>query len=136
MTTMRFIIIFFLFSILILGCRDSNYITVKVRKSAFIPDSYELNRDSLITNGIIICKKGQRYYHKPKFKGGGGNSFEGFTIPPYLDTTAYGYYTMSVNKNSIKVVGIGKNLGYDNYRPMRVELICGKSRIVSTVINN
>lgn len=123
-------------SILLYSCCSSNYINVKVRKSAFIPDTYELNRDSLITGGIVICKKAQRYFHKPKIKGGGENSFIGFFIPPYLDTTSYGVYQMSVNKKLIKIIGIGKSIGYDNYRPMHIEIIASPNNILSTNINN
>ena len=68
----------------ITSCCSSDYIYVKVKKSDLLPDAYELNRDSLIVGGLKICNVAQRFYYKPAFKGGGGLSFTGFTIPPHF----------------------------------------------------
>ena len=126
----------FSFLIYIFLCARPDYILVKVRKSAFIPDTYELKRDSLITGAIKICSIAQRYYHKSRLKGGGENSFIGFCIPTYLDTTSYGIYQVSVQKKVIKILAIGNVIGYDNYRPMEVELIASPDNILATAIHN
>ena len=54
----------FFISLYAYGCYSSDYINVKVKKSAFIADCYEINRDSLITGAIRISTMGQRYYYK------------------------------------------------------------------------
>ena len=118
------------------NCSPSNTISVEVEKSAFIPDQYELNRDSLIYGGIRICTMAIRYYHKPVILAGGGNSFKGFAIPKYLYETNYGYYILKVKNNMVKVIGKSKLIGYDEINPMEVQLVVIPEHIVSTVIIN
>ncbi len=131
-----FLLVIFSFLIYIFLCARPDYILVKVRKSAFIPDTYELKRDSLITGAIKICSIAQRYYHKSRIEAGGGNSFRGFSIPSYLDTTNYGIFQVSIQNKLIKVLAIGKVVGCDNNRPMEVELIASPDNILVTTIHN
>ena len=136
MKIIKGLLLFVLPIVLLYGCCQTDFVTVKVRKSAFIPDKFEINRDSLIEGGIRICKMGQRYYHKPEVKGGGGNSFIGFAIPPHLAETKFGVYIMSVKNNMIKVVGKGKIIGYDGMGPAEVEFVSNPNFIISTAIKN
>lgn len=125
-----------LLALLIYGCSSVDYICVKVKKSAFIPDNYEINRDSLITGGIKICKMGQRYFHKPVINGGGGETFINYTIPPRMAENEFGTYIMSVKINMIKIIGKGKIIGYDGIGPAEVEFIANSDHIVSMTIIN
>lgn len=125
-----------LFFLFIYSCNSFDYITVKVRKSAFIPDSVEVNRDSLISGAIRICKMGQRYYHKKFIEGGGENSFVGFSISERYHTTNFGFYTMAVKKDLIKINGKGKLKGYNKYEQMEVECIASADNILDLVIKN
>jgi hypothetical protein len=49
----------------------------------------------------------QQFYRKPSAMGGGDHSFTGWTIPPELDTTAFGTYSATVSAQSITIVGTG-----------------------------
>ncbi len=120
----------------IIGCSSSNYVNVNVKKSAFLPDTAELNRDSLITGAIRICKMGQRYYNKPMVKGGGENSFIGFTIPSHLHTTDFGTYIMKTKGQTIEVTGIGYLPGVNKREYMKVKFIAAPDAIISTIIIN
>ena len=88
--------VFIILGINLTSCSSSEYIYVKVKKSDLIPDSYELNRDSLIVGGLKICNMAERFYYKSISMGGGGLSFTGFTIPAHLAKTEYGGYTHGV----------------------------------------
>jgi hypothetical protein len=114
-TTTNFKIFFSVFIIVSLGiaiisCSSSEYICVKVKKSELVPDSLELSMDSLIVGGLKISKMAQRYYSKPLSMGGGGNSFTGFTIPPYLFSTEFGTYTATVASVTMTIVGLSRQM--------------------------
>jgi hypothetical protein len=101
----KFKIIFTVFVLLFLGisiisCSSSEYVCIKVKKSELMPDSFEVCRDSLIVGGLKIGSMAQRYYHKPTTMGGGGESFVGFFIPPYLQASEYGTYSAIVGNHS------------------------------------
>ena len=101
----KFNIIFTLFVLLFLGmsvisCSSSEYVCFKVKKSELMPDSFEVSRDSLIVGGLKIGSMAQRYYNKPVSMGGGGESFTGFGIPSYLQTSEYGTYSAIVGNHS------------------------------------
>jgi hypothetical protein len=123
-------IIYILFILIIVSsCEDSDYVNIKVKKSAFMADKYELERDSLITNGIRICTSAQRFYHKSTFIGGGGNSFIGYSIPAHLRETSYGNYSITIKDVEMKVIGVGKIIGYDGINNSQVEFIADTATI-------
>ena len=139
--TLNIIKLFLAFITIIIGftlisCCSSDYIYVKVKKSALMPDTYELDRDSLIVGGIRICNLAQRYYYKPVVAGGGGHSFTGFFIPPHFVKTDYGEYALSsVQHSMIMVSGKGLLTGFDEINPMEVEFTITSKGISTAIIN-
>ena len=127
--------VFIILGLTLTSCCSSDYICVKVKKSSLIPDSYELNRDSLLVGGLRICKMAQRYYYKPISIGGGGLSFTGFTIPPHLVKTEYGEYTAMVQNSKIKVYCKGVLTGFDQVNPMKLEFAVTSTSINSIIFN-
>jgi len=118
------------------NCCSSDYIYVKVKKSELIPDSYELNRDSLLVGGIRICKMAQRFYNKPISLGGGGRSFTGFFLYLRFVKTEYGEYALSsVRPNKIHVTCKGKLTGFDEMNPMKMEFVVTSTSIMSMIHN-
>ena len=110
-TIINFKIILSLFTIIFLGiiilsCSSSEYVCFKVKKSELMPDSLESGMDSLIVGGLKIATMAQRYYNKPLSMGGGGNSFDGFTIPVHLISTEYGTYIANVEPSIVTVTGV------------------------------
>ena len=120
----------------LLNPSHSDAISVEVHKSAFIPDQYELDRDSLLYGGFRICSMAQRYYYKDSRFFGGGNSFVGFAIPKSMYETSYGYYILKVKNDKVKVIGKGKLLGYDEINPMEVHFVVNPKMIEETSIIN
>jgi len=114
-TIANFKIISSLFLIIFLGtiimsCSSSEYVCFEVKKSELMPDSLESGMDSLLVGGLKIATMAQRYYNKPSSMGGGGNSFDGFTIPVHLISTEFGTYTATVDPTIITVIGVRNTL--------------------------
>ena len=127
--------VFIILGINFTSCSSSEYIYVKVKKSDLIPDSYELNRDSLIVDGLKICNMAQRFYYKSISMGGGGLSFMGFTIPAHLAKTEFGGYTAMVRSSKIIVYCTGWLTGVDEINPMKLEFVVTSSSITTTILN-
>ena len=104
------VFVFIILGITSTSCSSSEYICFKVKKSELMPDSLELSIDSLIVGGLKISKMAQRYYSKPITLGGGGNSFTGFTIPPYLFSTKFGTYTATIASTMMTLVGLSNQM--------------------------
>ena len=58
-----------------------------------------------------LAMDAMKYYKRPNTLGGGGNTFDGWTIPNILTTTATGYYySAAIYKDSILLVGTGNEV--------------------------
>jgi hypothetical protein len=64
-------------------------------------------KDEVISDCHTLAALAQKYWNKPVIEGGGGNSFSGWAIPVFLDTTAYGSYSISVagSKEGVQITG-------------------------------
>ena len=127
--------VFIILGLTLTSCCSSDYICVKVKKSALIPDSYELNRDSLLVGGLRICNMAQRFYNKSTSLSGGGKSFFGFSIPAHLAKTEYGGYTAIVQNSKIDVFCTGWLTGVDEINPMKLEFVVTSSSITASILN-
>ena len=127
--------VFIILGINLTSCSSSEYIYVKVKKSDLIPDSFELNRDSLIVDGLKICNMAQRFYYKSLSMGGGGLTFMGFTIPAHLAKTEYGGYTAMVRSSKIIFNCTGWLTGFDEMNPMKMEFVVTPTSINSMIHN-
>ncbi len=117
------------------SCCSSDYIYVEVKKSELMPDTYEMNRDSLVVGGLKICKMAQRFYHKSTSLGGGGLSFTGFLLPRHLAKTEYGSYTIQAQNREIKVYCTGMLTGFDGINPMKLEFGVTSMSITTAILN-
>ncbi len=128
--------IFIILGISFASCCYSDYVYIKVDKTALGPDTIEINRDSLLVDGFKICYLAQRYYYKPINLGGGGLSFYAFDIPPYLSKTDYGKYSVSaVENNRVTISAEGVEIGVDGINPVKAEFIVNKNTVSVAVFN-
>ncbi|MCX7798188.1 MAG: hypothetical protein N2249_06165 [Melioribacter sp.] len=111
-------------------------IAVVVGINVFTASSTQANRDAVIADLTNLASLAQQYYRKPTALGGGGNTFNGWTIPAQLDTTGNGTYTATVTAQSVTLVGIGNEKGNDGTTPVKVTMVVGPTKITSTTINN
>ena len=74
------------------------------------------NRDAVIIDLNRISGFAIQYFRKPILQMGGDKSFIGFGIPPAMDTTVNGVYTIvSVEESTLLLQGVGiKEVG-DEY---------------------
>ncbi len=87
-------------------------IAVVVGINVFTASSAQANRDAVISDLTNLASMAQQYYRKPEALGGGGNDFDGWTIPTQLASTANGTYTGSGSGQSFDIVGVGvENVG-------------------------
>ena len=96
----------------------------------------DVNRNSVTADLTNIAALSWQYFRKPPSLGGGGNSFIGFWIPNNLLETANGHYELNIlNDNEIELTGIGNQIGKDGSM-VRVSMIVGGDKIISTTNNN
>ena len=94
------------------------------------------NRDAVVSDLMNLGALAQQYFSKPPSLGGGGNSFIGYRLPNNLLETANGHYELNkLNDNEIELTGIGNQMGKDG-RMVRVTMIVGGDKIISTTNNN
>ncbi len=77
------------------------------------------SKRAIVTNECInLASMAISYYDKPPNFGGGGNSFNGWTIPSQLVLTATGNYKATVYSDSVVIIGTGNEVvtGNDSVR--------------------
>ena len=88
-------------------------IAVVVGINLFNANAVSANRDGVVSDLNNLGAMAQQFYKKPTSMGGGGNDFTGagsapsWTMPPQLDTTANGTYTITVAAQTVTIVGTG-----------------------------
>lgn len=82
-------------------------VAVVVGINLFSSNAISSARDGMVADLNNLGANAQQFYRKPTAMGGGSYSFTGWTIPPELDTTAFGIYTATVTAQSVIVVGVG-----------------------------
>lgn len=78
-------------------------IAVVVGINVFTASSLEANRNAVVADLTTLASMAQQHYRKPAAMGGGGNTFDGFTVPAQLQQTA----NMGAAVNSAGVSGAG-----------------------------
>ena len=117
-------------------------IAVVVGINLFNANAVSSNRDAVVSDLNNLGAMAQQYYKKPISMGGGGNTFDGsggtggvaWVIPPQLDTTANGTYTVSVAAQQVVITGVGTETGNDNSTPVQATATVSPTAI--TVVTN
>lgn len=118
------------------GCCNYKYITIKMPDNSLFADSLEIKRNLLIEEGLKIWAFGKWYYNKPKIKGDGEKSYEGFTVPIHLTETTTWLYIITIIRNEMLIECIGKFVGYDNQNNAKVDILTSPYFIKETYITN
>jgi hypothetical protein len=100
----------------------------------FQQNAIEQKRDLLINEGLTVANNAREYFHKPKPFGGGGFSFDGWTIPSQMETSANGEFTATVGTENVEIIGTGNELisGSDY---IEVKFIITRDGITTEVIH-
>lgn len=110
-------------------------IAIAISVSLFRSNAIEGKRDILIEETTSLGVMALQYYKKPSELGGGGNSFDGFKIPPQMVQTVNGnFLTASVQANEITITGTGSEVvtGGDS---IRVLTVVTPEEMYTTILN-
>ncbi len=94
------------------------------------------NRDAVANDLAAHASKAQVYFRKPRCLGGGGSSFQGFSLGASSVTNPNGAYSVSSTTGTQATIeGIGIELGYDHVSPVKVAVDVRADSIFVTKLN-
>ena len=80
-------------------------IAIAVGFQLFSAGSITVNRDSMVNDMNIIASNAQKHFIRPVAIGGGGGTFNGYTIPTRYTITGNGEYSVQSNGNELLIIG-------------------------------
>jgi hypothetical protein len=96
-------------------------VMVSIGTMMFVDSASATNRDAVAHDLTQFASKAQAYQKRPKCLGGGGGSFEGFTIGASEVHNLNGDFTvLDPTQPSVSIQGIGKELGFDKTSSVKV----------------
>ena len=112
-------------------------IAVALGLSATTSYAVSSNRDMLITDMVNLSNMAMAYYRKPILFGGGGHSFAGWKMPDYYKKYENGKikFTYQANKNRIRFVGQGTEIGNDGKKVVKIQGFVYVDRFESETLN-
>jgi len=80
-------------------------IAIAVGFELFNSGSISANRDAMVNDMNIIASNGQQHFVRPAAMGGGGGSFNGYSLPMRYANTGNGKYTVVSNESELEIIG-------------------------------
>ncbi|MFA7418103.1 MAG: hypothetical protein WCZ90_00355 [Melioribacteraceae bacterium] len=111
-------------------------IAVIVGINIFVVSSSQANRDTAIADLTNLASSAQQFYKRTTASGGGGNTFTGWVIPSNVDTTVNGTYAAVVAAQTVTLIATGIEKGNNGTSGVKVTMVVGPERILSTIIDN
>ena len=109
-------------------------IAVAVSISLFRQSAINSKRDTITNECMSLGSMAVEYYNRARPLGGGGSSFNGWTVPHGLVKTASGYYKATVYADSVIIIGTGNEVVTGN-DSVKVQVTVSSQSIQTTVIN-
>jgi len=100
----------------------------------FRQKAIDSKRDLLINECGNLAMDAMKYYKKPTDLGGGGNTFDGWSIPGSIITTATGNYSATIFRDSVLIIGTGNDVvnGTDS---VKVQISVYQNNYTTQIIN-
>ena len=100
----------------------------------FRQKAIDSKRDLLINECGNLAMDAMKYYKKPTDLGGGGNTFDGWSIPGSIITTATGNYSATIFRDSVLIIGTGNEVinGTDS---VKVQISVYQNNFKTQIIN-
>jgi len=80
----------------------------------FRQNAIDMKREELVNESITLAQVAISYFKRPLAYGGGGHRFTGWRVPTEMDTTAAGYFRVTVFQDSLILIGTGNEMANDN----------------------
>lgn len=109
-------------------------IAVFVGINLFRANAIESKRNNVINELVNLATHAQQYYIKPNSLGGGAKTFNGWSIPVELVTTANGHYVATVTRDSVVIIGTGNEVVTNN-DSVRVRISVSGTSFSTVIIN-
>lgn len=112
------------------GKNSENELIAKLEKKQ--EAEYNSMRKTMVAEISNLSALAAQYYNKPISVGGGGNTYNGWMIPPGLQVTIVAKYQCIIESDQkLIITGVGKHPGIDKINEMKIEVIntadkCGK----------
>jgi hypothetical protein len=108
---------------------------ISVGINMFGDNAASSNRDAVANDLAALASRAQAYQRKPQCLGGGGGSFQGFTL---LNSSrnANGTYSVPVATSAmITIEGIGNEIGFDQATNVKVTVTVAADTISVAEVN-
>jgi hypothetical protein len=80
-------------------------IAIAVGFGMFSAGSITVNRDAIVNDMNIIASTAQQHFTRPTVMGGGGGTFNGYSLPTRLTSTGNGTYMAEASGNELLIMG-------------------------------
>ena len=103
----------------------------------FETSTVESNRDQVISDLVYLSSDAQAYYKKQVGYGGGGGSFQGWSIPDFYKRYEGGKIRVKIKAKKDKVIltGIGTEIGKNGKTKVRVKAVIKPTETTITIKN-
>ena len=108
---------------------------IAVGINMFVDNATSSNRDAVANDLAALASRAQAYQRKPHCLGGGGGSFQGFTL---LNSSqnANGTFSVPIATNSMVMIeGIGNEIGFDQATKVKVTVTVAADTISVAEVN-
>lgn len=109
-------------------------VAIVVGISIFRGNAIDRKREMLVSESQSLGSIALSYYKKPRMMGGGGKTFNGWTIPSSMVATANGSYTVQISLDNIVITGTGTEVVTGN-DSIKVQTTVTANEINSIIIN-
>jgi hypothetical protein len=102
----------------------------------FVDNASASNRDAVANELAQYASKAQAFQKRPKCIGGGGGSFEGFSLGSPDKSNLNGVFSVvDPTQAHVTIQGLGKETGYDNATPVKVAVRVSADSIAVQELN-
>jgi hypothetical protein len=110
-------------------------IAIAISISLFRSNAIEQKRDILVEETTSLGVMALQYFKKPTELGGGGKSFEGWSIPSQMVTTINGnFMTASIQADEVRITGTGSEV-VTSGDSIKVETVVTADEMYTVIIN-
>jgi len=108
---------------------------VSVGINMFVDNAISSNRDAVANDLVALASRAQVYQKKPKCLGGGGGSFQGFTLPNSSKNANGTFSVPGVTYSAVTIEGIGNEIGFDQATNVKVTVTVAADTISVAEVN-